>query len=111
MMYYYPFGRMNPYYRSRFDYYSNPRSFHTDNGGSSDNKDCHNSSYVDNKEEVRASKCHSNCDVNDDRPVFNLFGIRLYFDDLLLLALIYFLYAEDVHDPELFIALILLLLS
>jgi len=40
-----------------------------------------------------------------------LFGIRLYFDDLLLICLIWFLYSEGVKDQFLFIALILLLLS
>ena len=40
-----------------------------------------------------------------------LFGIKLYFDDLLLICLIWFLYNEGVQDQFLFIALILLLLS
>ncbi len=40
-----------------------------------------------------------------------LMGIRLYFDDLLLIGLIFFLYNEEVKDTFLFIALILLLLS
>lgn len=40
-----------------------------------------------------------------------LFGIRLYFDDLLLICLIWFLYNEGVKDNLLFISLILLLLS
>ena len=44
-------------------------------------------------------------------PIFELFGIQLYFDDILLISLIFFLYNEGVHDQFLFIALILLLLS
>lgn len=47
----------------------------------------------------------------EDKPVFELFGIKLYFDDLLLLGLLFFLYSEDAQDKELFFALILLLLS
>ncbi len=46
-----------------------------------------------------------------DSPLFQLFGINLYFDDILLIFLIWFLYDEGVKDDELFIALILLLLS
>lgn len=46
-----------------------------------------------------------------DTPIFSLFGIDLYFDDILLICLIWFLYNEGVKDEELFIALILLLLS
>lgn len=44
-------------------------------------------------------------------PIFEIFGIKLYFDDILLIALIFFLYDEGVQDNMLFIALILLLLS
>lgn len=47
----------------------------------------------------------------DDREFFEIFGIRLYFDDILILCLLYFLYKEDVHDEMLFFALILLLIS
>lgn len=47
----------------------------------------------------------------DEKPIFDLFGIRLFSDDLLILAVLYFLYSEGVKDPELFIALILLLIS
>lgn len=41
----------------------------------------------------------------------DIFGLKLQFDDLLLLVLIFFLYNEGVKDEELFIVLILLLLS
>ena len=44
-------------------------------------------------------------------PIFEIFGIKLYFDDILLIALIFFLYDEGVQDNMLFIALVLLLLS
>lgn len=43
--------------------------------------------------------------------IFEIFGIKLYFDDILLICLIFFLYNEGVKDQYLFIALILLLLS
>lgn len=48
----------------------------------------------------------SNTDV-----IFEIFGIKLYFDDILLICLIFFLYNEGVQDQYLFIVLILLLLS
>ncbi len=50
-------------------------------------------------------------DQNNDKPLFQFFGINLYFDDILLICLIWFLYDEGVKDEGLFIALILLLLS
>ena len=43
--------------------------------------------------------------------IFDFFGIKLYFDDILLIVLIYFLYKEEVKDESLFVTLILLLLS
>lgn len=46
-----------------------------------------------------------------DQECFEIFGIKLYFDDILLICLIFFLYNEGVKDPFLFVALILLLLS
>lgn len=50
-------------------------------------------------------------DRDGDEALFDLFGIKLYHDDILLISLIFFLYKEDVKDQYLFFALILLLLS
>ena len=46
-----------------------------------------------------------------NQVILEILGIKLYLDDLIILALLYFLYAEDVKDDMLFISLILLLLS
>ena len=49
---------------------------------------------------------------NSDDPVWlDLFGIKLYFDDVLILSLLFFLYKEEVKDEGLFLALVLLLIS
>ena len=50
-------------------------------------------------------------DREGEEELFNLFGIKLYHDDILLIGLIFFLYQEEVKDQYLFFALILLLLS
>lgn len=61
--------------------------------------------------------CCNNFDVcnefnsYDEEQCFEIFGIKLHFDDLLIIALLFFLYQEDVKDTYLYIALILLLLS
>ena len=47
----------------------------------------------------------------ENKPIFEIFGIKLYFDDLLIIALLFFLYEEGVEDNLLFISLVLLLLS
>ena len=43
--------------------------------------------------------------------LFNIFGLKLFFDDVLIICLLYFLYQEHVKDDGLFIVLILLLLT
>ena len=42
---------------------------------------------------------------------FNIFGLTLHFDDILIICLLFFLYKEGTDDNLLFISLILLLLS
>ena len=52
-----------------------------------------------------------NRDNSEERKFFEIFGIKLYYDDLLIICILFFLYKENVHDEMLFITLILLLLS
>lgn len=47
----------------------------------------------------------------DDDVWLDLFGIKLYFDDVLILSLLFFLYKEEVKDEGLFLALVMLLIS
>ena len=42
---------------------------------------------------------------------FYIFGLKLYFDDILIICILIFLYTEGINDTELFICLILLLIS
>lgn len=44
-------------------------------------------------------------------PIFNILGISLYFDDILLICVIFFLYNEEIEDSYLLLALVLLLLT
>lgn len=72
----------------------------------------HNSNSYDFNDKSDCNKKSESCSNNDeDSPLFQLFGINLYFDDILLVCLIFFLYQEGVKDEGLFISLILLLLS
>lgn len=50
-------------------------------------------------------------DSYNSEQFINIFGFKLHFDDLLILALLFFLYKEEVKDESLYIALILLLLT
>ena len=57
--------------------------------------------------------CKSDLDKDDydEEQCFEIFGLKLHFDDLLIIALLFFLYQEEVKDTYLYISLILLLLS
>lgn len=57
------------------------------------------------------SKNASNVRNEEDKVLFEILGISLYYDDVLLICLIFFLYQEGVQDQYLFLSLILLLLS
>ena len=46
-----------------------------------------------------------------ESPIFEIMGIQLYLDDIIILGLLFFLYQEGVQDEMLYIALILLLLG
>lgn len=49
--------------------------------------------------------------TNDDQAIFEIFGIKLYLDDLIILGIIFFLYQQNVKDEMLYIILFLLLFS
>lgn len=74
-----------------------------------------NSPRNKNREETKSSPKDNEHDKKEDRhtddPFFEILGIQLYFDDLLILGLLFFLYTEGVKDYTLFMSLILLLMS
>ena len=65
------------------------------------------------KKNLSSNISKENINIKKEEPniLFEIFGLKLYFDDVLLICLIFFLYNEGVKDDYLFIALILLLLS
>lgn len=110
---------MGPYFfRNPFGFYPFPRFYRPPYGYYSNNQ------YQEHKYEPHATKknygqknkpdesgCNSSDSIYYDRPIFELFGVKLFFDDILIISLIFFLYNEGVKDQSLFISLILLLLS
>ena len=107
-----------PYMNFPFPYYNNkpfPNSYspsaivynennssNTQIGLTSSNTPSDSRSFIDTK---------NKSNISNDDYLFDLFGLKIYTDDVLLVSLIYFLYSEDVKDDGLFIVLILLLLS
>lgn len=80
-----------------------------------------NSNFFPNNQESEKKSDSKNNNIQSNTPskslppnkdfVLDLFGLKLYFDDVLILSLIFFLYKEDVKDEGLFLALVLLLIS
>ncbi len=102
---YYPPNRFIPSPYRNPNYYNNPYT-------KKPNYNCENeknkSNSLNNKTNVNKKETPK---TENQKPIFEIFGIKLFFDDLLLISLIFFLYTEGVQDQSLFIALILLLLS
>lgn len=101
-----------PYLNFPFQFYKNPyrNPYYLQNLSSSPVTPSQVSPYVpENHQSVINEKNKSN--KNADDFLFDLFGLKIYYDDILLVSLIYFLYSEGVKDDGLFIVLILLLLS
>lgn len=69
-----------------------------------------NSSNTKNEKKSEDLVSHSKESESSDY-FFEIFGLKLYFDDVLIICILFCLYKEDVHDEELFLCLILLLLS
>lgn len=92
--YRFPFPYFNPYRKN--NYYLNSYS-------QIPNNNCNNTSHCKNQT--------SSSNTSDNDVWLELFGIKLYFDDVLILSLLFFLYKENVKDDGLFLALVLLLIS
>lgn len=102
-----PYFRM-PYYRRYRPYYGN--SAQTKIPTESENTQLNISKKDEPKQYEK--KCTEKREyLSDNSQVFNIMGITLHFDDILIICLLFFLYSEGVKDEMLFIALILLLLS
>lgn len=97
MMFYPPFYRY-PYNRTYWRYQQPNKTL--ENRKVPPIQESHSS--TDEKKETRNSS---------DSPFIEIFGISLYFDDILLVCLLLFLFQEGVDDQWLYIALILLLFS
>lgn len=108
-MFSYPYFNLPYYHRySRYGYHYPNSTSNTGFANANTKKHIENTVHKEKENTTKKEECSSNI---EDSPLFQIFGINLYFDDILLVCLIFFLYQEGVKDESLFIALILLLLS
>lgn len=107
--YYSPYRKPNfyNYYRPTFERNYTPISYNN-NLSNITPVNPPNQQIIKNISNSEQSRSKQKC---DDNVWFDLFGIKLYFDDVLILSLLFFLYKEEVKDEGLFLALALLLIS
>lgn len=86
-----------PYYKPYNIYYNN------------------NDKQLENKTEknsiTNTDNVSNTTNSNNESNIFEIFGIKLYLDDLIILGILFFLYEQNVKDEMLYIILFLLLLS
>lgn len=117
-----------PYMNFPFPFYKNyykPSSYPYTASGMQVNTIHQNNSCAPTPQQIANNNMTVNCEntnsnnfneknksnKSNDDYLFDLFGLKIYNDDILLVSLIYFLYSEGVKDDGLFLVLILLLLS
>lgn len=90
-----------PHYSNlyRKNYYQNSTHFEQNVDNNNKNSTTFYSSTINNSLDT------------DEQPFFNILGISLHYDDILIICVLFFLYSEGIKDEMLFICLILLLLS
>ncbi|MBO6244009.1 MAG: hypothetical protein J6O41_05545 [Clostridia bacterium] len=98
----------SPYYRMSF--YNN---YNNSNRFFNYNKDPSNylSLYQNNYNNTNSEQSDFNKKQNIKEPILELFGIKFFLDDIIIIGLLFLLYNEGVNDTFLFLALILLLLT
>ena len=121
-----------PYHNPYYTYYRSPNNYvniqknaytskltetseenSTTSQNSIDNKAIYKEENFENDYKENVQRACNSLDNNNesDKPIFELFGIKLYSDDLIILAVLFLLYEQNVKDEMLYIILFLLLFS
>ena len=102
------FPYFNPYNRNYGYYNKHYNSNNTYKHNLSNNINNNNANKTKQSCQTESNNLATDLSSN---PLFEIFGLKLYMDDILILCLLYFLYEENVKDELLFISLLMLLLS
>ena len=112
--YRFPFYPPLPFRRRNYNYYNlqNSNDFSNIHNTVTSNN-INNSSNVQSNNSLLFNEPPSDTryETNNDTVIFEFLGLKIYFDDILILLILLFLYEEKIQDEYLFIALILLLLN
>lgn len=66
---------------------------------------------ITNSKEISNTINHKTSSTRSEQAIFEIMGIKLFLDDLVILGVLFFLYQEEVKDEMLYIILFLLLFS
>ena len=107
-----------PYNYNYYRYYNryNPSIKDTTNNTNSEGqeKNKEEKDSITNSKEISNtinSISYLNSTSDSDQAIFEIFGIKLYLDDLIIIGLLFFLYQQNVNDEMLYMILFLLLFS
>ncbi len=107
------FPAMNMYKYPKSNVYFPPPDYKIDTNSNfydrTETNPIDNNSFDDANNEVKQNESTEKRKHLAEKPLFEIHGIQLYNDDILILLLIFFLYKEHVNDMLLLIALFSLL--
>lgn len=95
------------FYNKNYPHYQDNKNMYNYDCNSTTKNSSHNNDVSKKPENPESFKSSS----ESSDYFFEIFGLKLHFDDVLIICILFFLYKEDVHDEELFLCLILILLS
>lgn len=101
-----------PYYGYPYNYYKYYNHYNNLNQqiAKSEIDNSEKKESITNSETISNTNNYKRSSISD-QAIFEIMGIKLYLDDLIILGVLYFLYEQNVKDEMLYIILFLLLIS
>lgn len=97
-------------YPYNYQYYKYYNKYPTNDTTYVQNKKIEEKNSITNSNEI-SNTINTKSSSDSEQAIFEIFGIKLYLDDLIILGLLFFLYQQNVKDEMLYIILLLLLFS
>ncbi len=109
---YFGYQYNNPYYRYYPKYNNYYNHINTNNSNTQSLSREISSTTSQNASSNTTKDSRSiNSSISTEQALFEIFGIKLFLDDIIILCLLFFLYQENVKDEMLYIILFLLLFA
>lgn len=96
-----------PYNYPYYKYYNNPNINNSQNIQTEKQEE---KNSITNSNEI-SNTINSRKYSDSEQAIFEIFGIKLYLDDIIILGVLFFLYQQNVKDEMLYIILFLLLFA